>query len=610
MKRIFLLIIITFFAFTQFNSAQGFDHFITAKGNKLMDGDKVFRFISFNIPTLNYVEDEMSFTTVYPYRFPTEFEIRDALESVKQMGGTVVRIYTLPVRNLSYPENVPTHITGPGEFNEDAFRVNDLMLSIANETGVRIIFSLLNNWKWMGGRPQYAAFRGKTEEEFWTDPQLIEDFKKTVEFTLNRTNTITGKKYKDDKAIMCWETGNELVCPHDWTVQITHYLKSLDENHLVLDGYHAIDAEPLREESVLEPSIDIVHSHYYEVDPEKFAGNLKRNLDIVDGRKPYIIGEFGFLSTSAMELIIDAAIKNDAISGALVWGFRSHREESGFYWHSEPLGLGIYKSYHWPGFASGMAFDERNFLEMYRRKAFEIRGLETPAVPAPETPQLLPIKNIYGINWKGSVGASGYNVERAENEDGQWQQIAYNVSDATTPYFPLFHDKSAEIGKKYFYRVSAINASGVSGPSNIIGPVKVEKQALIDNMVNAGVLYSSKNISVSTGNDRAFKEDPHRMKGESGSEIIYKTKGSITDIRVYSFEESDTEALKILVSKDGINYNKTDVKVSRYNQPGTNYYGFQYPVLYENVVDGKNISFVKLVFENKAELARVEVFYR
>jgi hypothetical protein len=272
------------------------------------------------------------------------------------------------------------------------------------------------------------------------------------------------------------------------------------------------------------------------------------------------------------------------------------------------MGLGIYKAYHWPGFASSQPYDGKNFIEMFRRKAFEIQGKEVPTVPVPPEPKLLPIQNAWSINWQGSLGASGYHVFRAENENGPWTQIAYIVSDAAIPYFPNYHDKLAEIGKTYYYRVTAINASGESGTSNVVGPVKVEKQALVDDMINFMVLYHSENLELSSGNDRAFKEDFHRMKGDTGAHIIYKTRRNITDFRVYSFEETEEAALKIVVSTDGEEFKEIEVNVSRFNQPGTNYYGYQYPVLYEQTDLGK-YQYLKLVFEKKAELVRVEICY-
>ena len=62
-----------------------------------------------------------------------------------------------------------------------------------------------------------------------------------------------------------------------------------------------------------------------------------------------------------------------------------HRREGGFYWHMEVgTGRNIYKAYHWPGFDSGERYDERNVLRLMREKAFQIRGMEAPALePSP-----------------------------------------------------------------------------------------------------------------------------------------------------------------------------------------------------------------------------------
>lgn len=583
---------------------QQFEHFITATGNKLIDGDKEYRFLSYNIPNLNFVEDEMAFTTVHPYRLPTEFEIRDALLSIKQMGGRVVRIYTLPVKRSDEPADVPATVLGPGKFNEEAFKINDLMLSIANEVGIRIIFPFVNNWKWMGGRPQYAEFRGKTEEEFWTDPQLIEDVKKTIEYTINRTNTITGKKYKDDKAILCWETGNELTCPPEWTSIITRYIKSLDKNHLVMDGYSG----PIRKESIEESSIDIVNTHHYETSPDETIKCIKQNLVLIAGQKPYIIGEFGFQSTTALGYVMDWMISNKDIAAALVWSLRSHREEGGFYWHSEPFGYGLYKAYHWPGFESGHAYDEKAFVDLMRNKAFNIQGIPVPPLEKPTSSKLLPIKEVYYINWQGSAGASFYNIERSENVNGPWEKLAVFVNDAAVQYAPLYHDKNAEIGKTYYYRVIAGNGAGLTDPSNIVGPVHVKTQALIDDMSNYGVLYDQKDIKVETGDDRKFKEDFFRLAGKNSSELIYHVPGTFAGLKVYSFQNSGNAVLTFEQSFDGKDFQKINARNKDYFQ-GKNDYESWHPVLYE-AEGNENTKFIKILFHDIAQISRIEVIYR
>ncbi len=586
--------------------SQNFENFITVSGNKLMDGKKEFRFLSYNIPNLNFVEDEMAFTVISPFRLPTDYEIGDALMSIKQMGGRVVRIYTLPVKRKEQSDKVPATVLGPGQFNEEAFKINDLMLAMANKIGIRIIFPFVNAWKWMGGRPQYVEFRDKKLEDFWTDPQIISDVEKTIEYTINRTNTITGVKYKDDKAILCWETGNELPSPSEWTITIARYIKSQDKNHLVMDGF----SRPFIKKDLLsEPSIDIITTHHYEIEQKQSGENIRTNLEMISGKKAYIIGEFGFQSTSALEKTIDQIIASKDIAGALIWSLRSHREEGGFYWHAEPFGHGVYKAYHWPGFTSGHPYDEENFIQMFRHKAFAIQGLAEPPIEKPLAPKLLDIKTVYDINWQGSAGASCYNIERAEMPGGPWKTIAVNVSDADAQYTSLYHDKTAELGKSYYYRVTAENIGGTSEPSNIAGPVKVTEQAMIDDMSNFSTLYTSAAITLETGNDRKFKEDIYRLGGKQNSEITYLVPGKLKGFKVFSFENSPDTVLVIKTSLDGTNFENVKTSVSCFYET-KNDYGSWYPVLYEVTAPNPELKYVKIMFKKEAQISRVEVIYQ
>ncbi len=587
----------------------GFENFITVSANRLMDGDKEFRFVSFNIPNLNFVEDEMAFTRKNAFRLPGSFEIQDALESIKQIGGKAVRIYTIPVKRKTDTEEIPRYVLAPGKFDEKSFTTMDTLLAIANKVGIRLIIPLVNSWKWMGGAPQYAEFRGKTKEDFWTDPQLISDFKKTVKYVLTRRNTVTGVKYKDDKAILCWETGNELTCPHDWTVEIVKYIKSLDSNHLVMDGYFAIGANPIREESVKEPCIDIVSSHHYETDPRKLLKYIEANLEIVKGRKPYIIGEFGFVSTSAVREILNKVINEEEIAGILIWSLRYRKKEGGFYWHSEPMGFGLYKAYHWPGFDSGEEYDEKDLLELMHEKAFEIQGKSVPDIVVPGAPELLTFDDVSKISWRGSVGTSSYNVERSTSKNGPWKTVGCNVSDAGIQYYPLFNDESVKIGEEYYYRVIAKNRAGESSPSNIVGPVKVNYKTLIDNMHNYGALYHFEGkLSISTKDDRKFKEDMYRMMGEKGSELFYRVPGKIRGWKVYSFSEENKQTLEFFQSIDGKNYKRISVeKESFYTGKGD--YGYWCPILYKYESQDKNTQYLKIRFNKTTQIGRVEIYY-
>ncbi|HEX8891213.1 MAG TPA: cellulase family glycosylhydrolase, partial [Pyrinomonadaceae bacterium] len=393
-------------------------YFITRAGDRLMEGSKEYRFISFNVPNLHLVEDNMAFEATNEWRFPDEFEITDALQSIKQMGGRVARMYVISICKKDGPNPIPCHVKKPGEFNEEAFRALDKVLEIANRTGVRVIIPLVDNWKWWGGVEQYAEHRGKPLEAFWTDPEIISDFKQTVQFVINRRNTYTGTLYKDDKAILAWETGNELYSPYSWTKEIAAYIKSLDHNHLVWDGFYIGNRE-IQEAALNDPNIDIVSSHHYPAANRNMLDDIERFRQQIAGKKVYILGEFGFVPLDEIRKILDTVIQKN-ISGAMIWSLRYHDRDGGFYWHSEPAGDLLYKAYHYPGFATGEAYTEIELMKLMREKAFEIRAAPLPALEMPQPPVLLPIKDAAEISWQGSVGATAYDVERASKPKGAW----------------------------------------------------------------------------------------------------------------------------------------------------------------------------------------------
>jgi mannan endo-1,4-beta-mannosidase len=629
-----------------------FKTFVYARGDKLMDETGEFRFISFNVPCLHNNEDNMPFAEMNPWRLPDEFEINDALESVRQMGGQVARIYTLSIRRPREDPNIPRHVTGAAQFNDEAYKSLDMTLAIANRKGIRIIFPFIDNARWWGGIDACAAFRGKTREDFWTDPNLFEDYKAIVNSVVNRTNSITGIKYRDDKAILAWETGNELICPPEWTVKAAAYIKSIDQNHLVMDGYHLT---PVRDLSLQDKNIDIVTTHHYPImfrvviSPAEMIEQIKKTAALARGKKAYVVGEFGFIPTKDVESLLQTVI-NEKISGVLIWSLRFHNRDGGFYSHSEPHGGDKYKAYHWPGFASGNAFDETNVLSLIRRKAFEItppavlhptasqeaegqakrggvRQQDAGAVPAiekPAAPVLLETKDVAAISWQGSTGASDYTVERAESENGPWQIAGRDISDADFQYRPLFNDTSVKIGKSYYYRVTARNSSGKSKPSNIVGPVSVTCKTLVDELQNFKLISNRDGaLSLETKEARKFKEDMHRLKGITGSSIIYKVEPPIVSWKVYSFFPVNIADFNFYVSADGQNFKPAKgrgldvgsadggpVKFSRRDYfTGKGDYNYCLPVLYTGTGIGDDTRYLKIEYNAEAQISRVEIKY-
>lgn len=578
-------------------SASQFSTFITAKKDKLYDGEKEFRFISFNIPNLHYIEDYLRFDETNPWRLPDEFEIRDALTSIKQMGGRVARTYVISVKRSTDSDDLIRHVEGPGKFNEEAFVALDKVLQIANEVGVRVIIPFVDNWQWMGGKAEYAAFREKEPEEFWTDSLLISDFKKTIDFVLNRKNTFTGVLYKDDMSVLGWETGNELECPFSWTSEIARYIKSIDRNHLVIEGTHS---PIVSEEAIEDTNIDVLSTHYYEP-AETAIPKILENKKLSRGVKPYFVGEFGFIPSREFESIIDSVISND-VSGALLWSLRFRNKEGGFYKHYEQLG---FAAYNWTGFSFNNPYSEKSVLKLIRNKAHKINDVDVTILPKPAAPKLLPTNSVYSISWQGATGAFLYVVQRSENND-DWETIDV-VDDNRIAYRPLFADISAKVGNNYFYRIFAWNGSQISDASNVIGPINVTNKKIVDEMFDDKFIFSSSGEIkfLSMENVRQAKEDRSRLTGGKNSFIIYRTETGIKSFQVDIFLETKEASPKFFISGDLNTFEEITAEKNVFNS-GKNDYGFFIPVRYtSNINSGKK--YLKIELEEGVQISRSEI---
>lgn len=602
-------------AATSRDDSDAFDGFVTRRGDQLFAGTHPFRFVSFNVPNLHYVEDHLPFEGTNPWRFPNTFEIEDAVATVAQLGGRVVRTYTLSVRGHSDPPDVPRHVLGPGRFDDEAFRTLDEVLAIANRHRVRVIVPLVDNWRWWGGIAEYAAFRGKqraptTSEDdsaFWTDRQLIDDFKATLRHVLHRTNTITGVRYADDPTILAWEPANEPRDPYAWTREIAAYIKELDPNHLVLDGYHSRGDGPALRESLDDPNVDIVSTHHYGSPFRRLARGLGETAAMARGKKPYVIGEFGLAGLQEIEEVLQSVVA-EGLTGALGWSLRPHHRDGGFYWHSEGSGAGT-KAYHWPGFASGDAYEERSVLRLMRAKAYEIRGRAVPPLPVPAPPELLPIADVGAISWRGSVGAASYRVERAGSLDGPWVVVAGDVSDAATQYRPLLSDETAPLGAELYYRARASNEAGISAPSNVVGPVSASWLTLVDELAEpARYVATSGPTRLDTEDARRMREDAHRLAMNAGSSVTYRVPGVLTAVRCDFFFEDGEGSAKLEVSVNGRDHRPLTSRVTR-TPTAPSSYGFWVPTRVEG--DGENLAatHVRVTAETAGQLGRIELRY-
>jgi mannan endo-1,4-beta-mannosidase len=355
-------------------------------GDQLFEGDQVFRFMGLAAPNLQAHESQ--FRPDFSHRFPDEYEIRDLLGALQQLGSRATRTFALAVHDPR-DGGVPAHFQAHRDYNEEAFRCLDLVLALAHEYDVRIILPFIasQSFPTFRGVDEFAALAGKEGALFWTDPGLKEDFKHFLSWILNRKNTYTGLIYKEDPAILAWQLGNEFGSyPYDrgldpepwgpvileWSLEMAAYIKAIGRE-TTGDGSGGAP----REAFIESPYIDVISEHLYEYwnklggRPWHLSPLAMEAREQCRGRKPLMIDEFGLGSFENVVELMDTMIEEDLVGG-LMWSIRSHRRDGGWYYHNE--GGTPVNSFHFPGFANGYTFEETRFMEALRERAFRNPG--------------------------------------------------------------------------------------------------------------------------------------------------------------------------------------------------------------------------------------------
>lgn len=162
---------------------------------------------------------------------------------------SVIRMFATGVE-----DNFPLK-PNPDQYNEEALRALDEVVALAEENGVLLTLVLANNWSGPDlTRANFVSWYGVNMSEFWTDEQVITEFLNHASFMMNRTNTVTGRKYNDDPTIFSWQPINEAryfsnvtqcendpsACAdnmHAWIERVTTHMKENAPNQLISIGY-------------------------------------------------------------------------------------------------------------------------------------------------------------------------------------------------------------------------------------------------------------------------------------------------------------------------------------------------------------------------------------
>jgi mannan endo-1,4-beta-mannosidase len=220
-----------------------------------------------------------------------------------------------------------------------------------------------------GGMMKYSA-------GFYADKKANEIYRAYIKMLVNRTNTYSGKAYRDDPAIMAWELANEPRPGPDgpegeknvdefikWNYNTAIWIHSIDPNHLVTTGSEGLIGSLNTEEYYLrsqnDEAIDYVTFHLW---PKNWGWFDSKHADstlpitVIRARdyinrhvlvafrlgKPVVMEEFGldrdssatspkssvktrdYYFSSVMKIFTDYAEEGSHFNGVNVWAYGGH----------------------------------------------------------------------------------------------------------------------------------------------------------------------------------------------------------------------------------------------------------------------------------------------
>jgi mannan endo-1,4-beta-mannosidase len=245
---------------------------------------------------------------------------------------------------------IPRGITrAPHDYDENLLRGLDFCLAEMARRDMRAILFLSNYWQWSGSFAQYVRWitgenipdpdkpvmaRGdwhafmQFSAKFYQTPAAVELYREYAARLIRRKNSVNGRIYRDDPAIMTWELANEprpcaddstmekdvpIFC--DWVDATARFIREQAPNQLVCTGSEGVWGCLQKPEVFIAahktPAIDYVTVHMWlknwgwlkepqlGADFETAAGRAREHVEMHNQiatdtlKKPLVLEEFG-----------------------------------------------------------------------------------------------------------------------------------------------------------------------------------------------------------------------------------------------------------------------------------------------------------------------------
>lgn len=313
--------------------------------------------------------------------------LKTELDFLKQHGVTNLRVMVGAEGITTYKYRTPNEKTlqpESGKFNENIMVGLDYLLNELGKRNMKAVLHFTNTWEWSGGIGQYLKWNGYGEQpypkslggyyswdklrqyisQFYSCKPCMDELDNYIRYVLNRTNSLNGKKYTNDPAIMAWEIINEprpmekaaVPAFEQWISHVAALVKSIDKNHLLTTGSEgdiASDFDMAVYRKIhADRNIDYLTIHIwpknwswfrdtsinksYKVILDSAGHDIQKHLKIAQQmNKPLVIEEFGlprdlhvynlkattYNRDNFYNFIFSNVVKNPGIAGANFWAF-------------------------------------------------------------------------------------------------------------------------------------------------------------------------------------------------------------------------------------------------------------------------------------------------
>jgi len=448
--------------------------FVSRSGSALLLNDRPYYSIGVNTYYLQNIA-----------AYEDTFHIDEVFREAKSFGVNTIRTWGFFDYSDSNHPAVIQYL--PGRYKEHGLQALDYVIMKAREFSIRLIIPFVNNWEDYGGMNQYVRWYavlyhkyGKeplsvnqrqvfgtegrmyqfyvtntlTHDDFYTQEDIKQWYKDYITMLMNRINSFTGIKYKDEPAILAWELANEPrssdrsgMIVTDWLNEMSTYIKSIDPNHLISTGEEGLDisktgySDPARynEQGWLFdgsagisfrnnfglPNIDLGSIHCY---PEAWKLSANQGIRWLNDhqhyadeiQKPLLVGEIG--KWQKRNFFFEG-VYNDALysttAGVLVWQFvydgRSNNDGYAFYFPKD----------------SNLCAIIGKYAESYRQKVDGTLPIPSDVRLLPNYPN--PFNHVtlipYHVSEKTHIQLNVYNSvgQRIMNLVDEFQEPGYHI---------------------------------------------------------------------------------------------------------------------------------------------------------------------------------------